>query len=169
MRLMLILFFTCLTIHAGEGTKLDLPEYFKPFAPLVGSTWVADFPSGGMVDTHTYEWVYGGKFLRNIHHVSDSANKVVYQGETIFGWDHKQKKIVWWYWNQTGGHLTGTLTFEGGKYVIDGINNAPGDQNQTDKVRGEMTIGKDGWQSSQFFWKDGQWELQFVMDFKKKS
>lgn len=148
------------TLVGGEPT---VPEHFKALSPLVGKTWVGSFP-GGASDTQKFEWLYNGKFLRNTHWVKNAGGDVVYEGETVFAWDHKKKTVVWWYWNTTGGHMTGTLWEEDGAYMFEGENNAP--DGQTAKARGAYLIGKDSWTSVQYFWKDGAWQKQGEVVFK---
>lgn len=147
----------------GFSTEPAIPEHFKSFAPLIGKQWVAQFPGGGS-DTQMFEWVYEGKFLRNSHFVKNAEGKKVYEGETIFAWDFKEKKVAWWYWNTTGGHIIGIMWPEDGKLIFEGENNAPG--GQTSKVRGAFLMSKDTWTSVQYFWKDGAWVKQGEMSFK---
>ncbi len=160
-RLLPLLFMGCLM--AGGPEPLELPPHFKPFAPLVGKTWVGVFPDGKTTDTQIFEWVYAGKFLRNTHHVTNEG-RIIYRGETIFAWDRKNEQIVWWYWNDTGGYIIGTLRTGDDKMIVEGENNGP--EGQTGKVMGDLSIGDGSWEASQYFFKEGSWHKQFTMTFK---
>ena len=93
------------------GTPLlaaEINKALEPFAPLVGTSWVATFPNGAS-DEQKFEWLYDGRFLRNTHEVKSPEGAVVYAGETIYAVD-TDGTIGWWYWNTTGGYMTGTVT-----------------------------------------------------------
>ncbi|HZP65364.1 MAG TPA: hypothetical protein VFB32_03580 [Rudaea sp.] len=86
---------------AVSALAADAPG--NPLAPLdflVGSCWVGEFPNGGGTDTHCFEPVYGGKFVRDRHVVRGKGPD--YLGETIYGWDPRQQRIVFWYWSSAG-------------------------------------------------------------------
>ena len=72
----------------------DLPD-FKPIEFVVGSCWIGTFPNGKETDEHCFEWIYGGRFLRDSHVVR--GDSVPYEGETTYAWDAQQKRIVYWY------------------------------------------------------------------------
>lgn len=93
----------------SSGGELAPPAEPSPLAPmafLAGSCWVAAFPDGEATDEHCFEWVYGGKFLRDRHVVRGRRDP--YQGETWYGWDAEQQSIAYWYFNSLGGVSTGT-------------------------------------------------------------
>ena len=128
------------------------------FGPLVGRTWVAQFPGNNVTDTQRFEWVLGARFLRNVHHVR-AGDKVVYEGETIYAWDSRAQRIVWWYWNSTGGYVTGTIAIrEDGAIVADGENH--GAKEQLDRVRSVMRIRPDEWTSAGAQERNGTWTEQ---------
>jgi hypothetical protein len=80
---------------------------FKPMAFLVGSCWKGTFPDGKSTDEHCYEWLWGGKFIRDRHVVKSSRPD--YEGETVFAWDDTKKQIVFWYFTNQGFYTTGTM------------------------------------------------------------
>jgi hypothetical protein len=142
----------------GTAAGLQPVGQLAIFSPLVGREWVADFPGNKVTDTQRFEWVLGAKFLRNIHHVR-AGGKVVYEGETIYAWDQRAQRIVWWYWNSTGGYVTGTIVFrEDGALVAEGENHGAADQ--LDRVRTVMRIGPDQWTSVRAQLRDGTWTEQ---------
>lgn len=77
----------------------------QPLAFLVGSCWTGTFPDGVQTDTHCFEPVYGGQFIRDRHVVR--GGKVPYEGETIHAWDAKAKSLVFTYWANNGSISTG--------------------------------------------------------------
>ena len=91
---------------AAGGADLSVPEHFQPLAFLVGSCWEGTFPDGKSTDKHCFEWVYGGKFIRDRHR--SGGQKAPYEGETWHGWDTERGSLVFWYFNSLGGVSTGT-------------------------------------------------------------
>jgi len=80
----------------------DAAPAANPLAPLdflVGHCWAGEM-SGGSVDTHCFEPMFGGKFVRDRHNVK--GPKGDYAGESIYAWDPGQKRIVYWYWGAGG-------------------------------------------------------------------
>jgi len=94
----------------------------------------------------------------------NEQGEVVYEGETIYAWDPKAQQILWWYWNATGGFITGTLTRRGETWLAEGVNHADGQQ--TPAVRSELRIGQDSWDSISYFQKEGAWKERFRMTFR---
>jgi hypothetical protein len=134
------------------------------FSPLVGREWVAEFPGNDVTDTQRFEWALGARFLRNTHQVR-AGGKVVYEGETIYAWDQRAKRIVWWYWNSTGGYVTGTMAIrEDGAIVASGENHGAADQ--LDRVRTIMRVGTDEWTSAGAQERDGKWTEQPLRTYR---
>ena len=132
------------------------------FAPLIGRDWTAPLPNGGLTDTQRFEWVYGKKFIRNTHWVKTAKGEVVYEGETVYGWDARSGRIVWWYWNASGGYLEGTATIGAdGVITIEGENH--GDSKQLDRIRSTIRIthatSADTWTFSPSSEKDHVWTV----------
>jgi outer membrane protein assembly factor BamB len=132
--------------------------------PLAAHKWVAPFPNGRLTDTQRFEWMYGRKFLRNPHQVKDASGKVVYEGETIYGFDEATGAVRWWYFNATGGFIEGTVVEEpDGTLVFEGENHAA--KQQTAKVRSTSLVDGDAWRSTTWFWKDGEWKPERELRF----
>jgi len=99
--------------------------HFQPQAFLAGHCWKGTFPDGQQTDEHCFEWVYGGKFLRDRHVVSKDA----YGGETIYFWDADAKAVHYLYFNTAGGvsrgsvaaRDDGTLVFPEERYSAEGV------------------------------------------------
>ena len=86
-----------------SALSLDATPEKKPLEPLqflVGHCWSGDLPNGGGRDTHCFELVYGGRFVHDKHVVHGKGPD--YLGETIYAFDPKQQRIVFWYWSNAG-------------------------------------------------------------------
>jgi len=79
----------------------------QPLAFLAGSCWAGPAPGGKGTDTHCFEWVFDGRFLRDRHVVRDAG--APYEGETLYAWDPQAKRLVYTYWASDGGYSTGTV------------------------------------------------------------
>ncbi|QBB72446.1 hypothetical protein ELE36_19900 [Pseudolysobacter antarcticus] len=80
----------------------------QPLAFLVGACWAGDFPKDGGRDTHCFEPMFGGKFVRDRHVVRGKHPD--YSGETIYSWSSKQKQIQFSYWSSDGDVENGVAT-----------------------------------------------------------
>jgi len=135
-------------------------------APLIGSDWRAPLPGGTLTDTQHFEWMYDGMFIRNTHHVDTADGKTVYRGETVYGWDARAHEIVWWYWNETGGYLTGTVTPNAdGSLLLEGENHGPADQ--LDRSRQTIRISAASWTTEGSQQNAGQWTPPVVRTYQK--
>jgi hypothetical protein len=135
-------------------------------APLVGGEWRAPLPGGQLTDTQHFEWMYDQMFLRSTHHVDSADGKTVYQGETVYGWDARAHQIVWWYWNETGGYLTGTLTPNpDGSLVLEGENHGPA--NQLDRTRQTIRLANASWTMETSQQQAGQWTPAITRTYQK--
>ena len=84
-----------------------LRDPLRPLAFLVGSCWTGTFPDGKATDTHCFESVFGGQFVRDRHIVR--GGKTPYEGETLYAWEPREKRVVYTYWASDGGLSTGTM------------------------------------------------------------
>lgn len=91
-------------------------EPLAPLAFLAGYCWNGTLANRKTTDEHCYEWVYGGKFLRDRHVVRGGEQP--YPGETLYFWDSEAKQIAYLYLNSDGGVSRGTLTVEGEKLLF---------------------------------------------------
>src|SRR5579871_6923680 len=70
-------------------------------------------------------WMYGQQFVRNTYAAKTTKGEVVYEGETVYAWDARSDRIVWWYWNASGGYLEGTACVAAdGAITTEGQNHA---------------------------------------------
>ena len=91
-----------LIVIAGLTTAAPAttPDPLQPLRFLVGHCWSGDLPNGMGRDTHCFEPMYGERFVHDRHVVKGKGAD--YLGETIYGFDPKQKRIVFWYWSSSG-------------------------------------------------------------------
>ena len=61
----------------AAGGAAEVRAELKPFAFLVGSCWTGTFPNGTSTDTHCFEPVYGGLFIRDRHVVRGARTPYV--------------------------------------------------------------------------------------------
>ena len=76
---------------AGDGLEM--------FDAVAGQCLTADVGEGGR-DTHCFSALFGGRHLRDVHHVTIDG-KVVYRGETTYSRDGD--KVTFTYINSLGG------------------------------------------------------------------
>ena len=69
-----------------------------------------------MTDEHCFEWVYERKFIRDRHVVRNG--QAPYAGETLYGWDPKEKRLAYWYWNSDGEMLVGAVEYRADSIVF---------------------------------------------------
>ncbi len=111
----------CLAYLARAGEEPYSPQ-LNPLAFLADHCWIGPFADGKGTDEHCYEWMYGGKFLRDRHIVRGGAKP--YRGETLYYWDGAENAIAYIYLNSDGGVSQGlvkvdgeTLTFPAERYT----------------------------------------------------
>ena len=98
------------------------PAVTEPLAPLqflVGHCWQAPIGGGGQLDRHCFEPVYGGKHLRDRHVVTNVAGEVTYEGETIYAFNGKAKRIEFTYFSSDGGVSYGSVSAKDGGKLLD--------------------------------------------------
>lgn len=95
-----------LSLPAAAG---DSP--LAPLAFLAGHCWTTTFKDGKETDTHCYEWMHGGKQLRDRHVVR--GNDPEYSGETVYAYNGERRRIEYRYWNSEGGQSDGWVAAAG--------------------------------------------------------
>ena len=78
-----------------------------PLARLEGHCWRGEFAEGGSWDRHCFAWAYDGQFLRDTHVVTGKRGP--YGGETLYRFDAATKRIVFHYFDATGGYSEGAV------------------------------------------------------------
>jgi hypothetical protein len=76
-----------------------------------------DFPDGKRTDEHCFEWLYGGRALRDTHTVR-APGRPDYIGETTYYWDASAKRVEYLYIENLGGVSRGTMEPAGDALVF---------------------------------------------------
>ncbi len=137
---------------------------FRPLEFLVGDCWVGTFPDGKVTDEHCFEWVYERKFIRDRHVVRNG--QAPYAGETLYGWDPKEKRLAYWYWNSDGEMLVGTVEYRADSIVFP-------TEYTTDKGTVEMLAtwtrtGPDSYRAATSQRAGDAWKPLWAMELKRK-
>jgi len=148
--------------HLQEKTTA-LREPLRPLQFLVGSCWTGTFPDGKKTDTHCFESVFGGHFVRDRHTVRGGATP--YEGETIYAWDAKQRKVVYTYWASDGGISTGTMEPDKSEIVFPEAYASDGARTTMKNVW--VRRGEDVYDVYVAQWKDGQWREMWRMTMRR--
>lgn len=147
-------------VRAGDEPSTDL----QPLAFLAGHCWSGPFADGKSTDEHCYEWVYGGKFLRD-RHIARGGTKP-YRGETLYYWDGAENAVAYIYFNSDGGVSRGlikvdgeTLSFPAERYT----------EGNTTRVFGTTWIreGEERYATVTRELKDGKWQEAWRMAYSR--
>ena len=98
MRSAIVVLAAYLNIGLAGSSAAQTPATFdklQPLSFLAGSCWKGTFTDRPATDEHCFEWIMGGRFLRD-HHVV-RGDSIPYEGETTYAWDAAQKRITYWY------------------------------------------------------------------------
>lgn len=98
-------------LAAAPASAETTPDHLKPFEYLVGHCWTGTFPGGKATDTHCYEWMLGGQFIRDRHTVKSAGPD--YGGEAVYYLDGATKAVKYRYWNSDGGFSDGAFEVDG--------------------------------------------------------
>jgi hypothetical protein len=137
---------------------------FGPLAFVVGECWVGTFPDGKATDEHCFEWVYDRKFIRDRHVVRNGP--APYAGEALYGWDPKEKRLAFWYWNSEGEVLVGTVEYHRDSIVFP-------TRHETEKGTMELRAiwtrtGPDSYRVDQSQRVGEDWKPLWAMELKRK-
>jgi hypothetical protein len=137
---------------------------FRPLEFVVGDCWVGTFPDGKATDEHCFEWVYDHKFIRDRHVVRNG--KAPYSGEALYGWDPKEKRLAFWYWNSDGDFLPGNVEYHPKSIVFP-------TRLETDKGTIELRAtwtrtGPDSYRVDQSQRAGAVWKPLWTMELKRK-
>ena len=151
-------------VAAQAPAPASLSEPLRPLEFLVGSCWTGTFPGGKSTDTHCFEPVFAGTFIRDRHVVR--GGKQPYEGETIYGWDPRQKKVIYTYWASDGAISTGSMErVQGGLMFPESY---AGDRGGV-TMRNVWTItGPDSYDVVVSQLKDGAWREMWRMTMRRE-
>jgi hypothetical protein len=131
-------------------------EEYQPLAFLAGQCWKGQFPGVEKItDEHCFTWIYGGQFLRDRHTVR-TPGKPDAEGESIYFWDSKARRLEYLYIESDGGVSRGPvsvetadLVFPDTEFVQDGKAQVYRSRWQPDGANAYQVLtefkGKDGW------------------------
>jgi hypothetical protein len=110
MRRVIAVVATCVSVCLPVLSTAQTPastDKLQPLSFLAGSCWKGTFTGRAVTDEHCFEWIMGGRFLRD-HHVV-RGDSVPYEGETTYAWDAAQKRITYWYIALPGFYSQGNV------------------------------------------------------------
>lgn len=155
---------TALGLMAGAASAGDGGLQALDF--WVGHCWSGKFPDGKATDTHCFESVYGGRFVRDRHVVR--GERPDYSGESMYWRDGGTGKVSYIYFNSDGGVSTGTLETQGARLQF-------ADEQYTGpdgKVQKYRTVwdrkGADGYITITETEKDGTWVEAWRVEFARQ-
>jgi hypothetical protein len=99
-----------LPLLAGVTTAEPQSPY-QPLVFLAGHCWKGSFPGGKLTDEHCFNWIYAGKFLRDLHTLR-SEGRPDHQGESIYFWNSTAKQIEYLYIESDGGFSRGAVSLD---------------------------------------------------------
>lgn len=154
---------------AATGTAADPPKPADPLQPLAsfaGHCFKGTLAGGKDTDEHCFQWMYGGKALRDVHTVR-GASHPDYVGETTYYWDSGARRIEYLYVENAGGIMRGTvepaegaIVFPPASYVADG-------RSLTLRVR--WTLAQDGYEAWSEMQDKGAWTTMFRVRMARAS
>ena len=117
-----------LALACGQAVSADKgSDPLQPLAFLAGHCFKGEVANGKDVDEHCFQWIYGGKALRDTH-VVRGAGHADYAGESTYYWDSLARRIDYLYIENQGGIMRGSvepadgaLVFPATSFVGDGI------------------------------------------------
>lgn len=154
-----------LAVAAASVPAAAADDPLAPMGFLAGSCWKGEFPgSSGVTDTHCFEAVYGGRFIRDRHIVEGAGQP--YLGESLYRWDAAAHVVRYAYDSSDGGHSDGTMRpVEGGLSFEDNYLDADG---AALKMRVTWTReGADGYVALAEAMVDGAWKTKWRVPFHR--
>ena len=146
-----------------QSQSAGTPDY-RPMEFLVGHCWVGTFPDGKQTDEHCFEWVFDHKFIRDRHVVRNGPSP--YAGETLYGWDPKEKRLAFWYWNSDGEILRGTVEYTAESIVFPTQYES---KNGPVELRAVWTpLGQEGYRAEEAQRVGKSWKTIMKLNFKRK-
>ncbi|UTY60854.1 hypothetical protein HPQ68_19045 [Massilia sp. erpn] len=151
------------------GLAADVPAAAARLAPLAflaGHCWRGDMPGGKANDTHCYEWVYGGHYLRD-RHVVRAPGRPDYEGETLYFYDHGRQQIAYIYYENAGGVGRGLALGEGERLVFPEAEFVSASGSKLAYRATWQRIGDAAYEASNEIKREGQWRSEFKMRLNK--
>lgn len=153
----------CCALPALAGDEPSTPQ-LKPLAFLAGHCWSGPFADGKRTDEHCYEWVYGGRFLRDRHLVRGGAKP--YRGETLYYWDSIEGAITYIYFNSDGGVSRGLVKVDGRTFMFPAERYAEGDATREFATQW-IREGEDRYSAVTSELRDGEWQEAWRVPYRR--
>jgi uncharacterized protein YndB with AHSA1/START domain len=149
---------------AAGGAGSPSPK-LAPMAFLAGECWRGTMPDGKTTDTHCFDWLLNGHYLRD-HHVVRSAGRPDYVGESLYYFDHERKQVAYLYYENNGNYSRGLMMGDGKRLVFPDAQFLMPDAKLT--YRASWTrIDDNSYQATSEFLKGGKWELEQTVKFSR--
>ncbi|WP_229506441.1 hypothetical protein [Massilia sp. BJB1822] len=151
------------------GLAAEVPAAAARLAPLAflaGHCWRGDMPGGKANDTHCFEWLYGGHYLRD-RHVVRAPGRPDYEGETLYFYDHGRQQIAYIYYENAGGIGRGLALGEGERLVFPEAEFVSASGSKLVYRATWQRIGDAAYEASNEIKRDGQWHSEFKMRLNK--
>ncbi len=127
---------------------------YQPLAFLAGHCWRGAFPGGKATDEHCFNWIYEGKFLRDLHTVR-TAGKPDALGESIYFWNSAAKRLEYLYIDSDGGFSRGSVNVDQESLIFPDTNFVENGKTQVYRSRWQRS-GADAYNvMTEFKAKDG--------------
>ena len=147
--------------QAAEGAPANP---YQPLAFLVGHCWRGAFPDGHVPDEHCFSWLYGGKFVGDVH-VVDSGGGKQDRGESICVWDSVARQLQYLYIESGGGFSRGTVSAEGDSLVFPAAHYTDNGAEQTYRSRWRR-VGADGYDVVTEISENNAWTPGFTVHMR---
>lgn len=144
-------------LSAAETNAPSLDPHLEPLRPLLNKTWRGAFknstPDKPVVDVMRWERALNGRAIRSFHSINEGS----YGGETIYMWNAEKQAVTFHYFTTAGFMTTGTIRFEGGKFITHEI--VSGNAGNVREVKATSELQADGaFVVKTEHLKDGKWE-----------
>jgi len=111
---------TAALLLAAPVSMATPPAGFGWFADLVGACWSGRFPDGKTRHTQCYTSQFD-RFVRGTAKLSgehDGELKDQFFGDSLFAWDEKDQKIVYYIWGSDGSHARHEASYAGDELLF---------------------------------------------------
>lgn len=139
------------------------PPSFAAFAFLIGE-WSGVFADGTTTDHQHFEWERDGHYIRNRHH---SEGERPHAGEAIYAYDVLQGRVVFWYWDVTGGISSGHFDVHGAELHAEEEYRSAQAQYRMRSIW--RPVSADEYHAQQFAWQDGEWRPLWTVAYRRKT
>jgi hypothetical protein len=138
---------------------------YQPLAFLAGHCWKGTLPDGKQTDEHCFSWIYGGKFLRDLHTVK-GAGPEASLGESIYFWNSSDKQLEYLYIESQGGFSRGSVATDQDALVFPSASYVENGRTQTYRSRWQR-IGGNAYDVITEFYSKDSWVPGFKVHMEK--